>query len=395
MLEPLSAFALIVALGVGAEWLASRLGVPSILVLLVVGFLAGPVTGLLEPDMLFGDALFPVVSLAVAVILFEGGMNLRVADLRSVRTPVLLLTTLGVAVTWTAASLAAWWLLGFALEVAFLLGAILVVTGPTVVTPLLRNLDVDDRLETIATWEGIVNDPIGAVLTVSVYELAIARGASSGVLEAVERLVLTAGAGGACAAFGAVLLVGSIDRGWVAEYLETPLTLGVVVGIFGLAEALSPEAGLVAVTVMGVMVANQTRIATAHILEFKESLGVVLVAVLFVVLAARFELAGFETISGQSAIFLALLLLVVRPLSIAVAGLPAGLEWRELVGLSCLAPRGIVAAALGSLFAMKLVEHGYSEARQLDAEVFFVIAGSVVFSSLFAGLVLKSVGLDD
>lgn len=186
MLEPLYAFASIFALGIGAEWLASRLGVPSILVLLIVGFLAGPVTGLIEPDVLLGDTLFPIVSLAVAVILFEGGMNLRFAELKPVRTPVLLLTTLGVAVTWGATSLAAWWLLGFAIEVAFLLGATLVVTGPTVVTPLLRNLEVDERLETVATWEGIVNDPIGAVLTVSVYELAVAPGAGPGIGDAVE-----------------------------------------------------------------------------------------------------------------------------------------------------------------------------------------------------------------
>ncbi|MFB6373094.1 MAG: cation:proton antiporter, partial [Bradymonadaceae bacterium] len=171
MLEPLSALVLIIALGVGAEWLANSFGIPSIALLLVAGVLVGPATGLIEPDLLLGDLLFPTVSLAVAVVLFEGGMNLRFSDFRSVRTPVLLLTTVGAAITWAGGSLAGWWLFGFHPEVAMLLGAILVVTGPTVVIPLLRNMEVRERLETVATWEGIVNDPIGAVLAVSVYEL--------------------------------------------------------------------------------------------------------------------------------------------------------------------------------------------------------------------------------
>lgn len=389
MLEPLTALALIVLLGVTMQWLANRVGVPSILFLLAAGILVGPVTGVVQPDLLFGDLLFPVVSLAVAIVLFEGGTNLRFSEFRSVRTEVLALTTLGVLVTWAGSTAAAWWLFGFHAEVAALLGAILVVTGPTVVIPLLRGIDASERFETIATWEGIVNDPLGAVLTITVYEATVPREAGSSFADAAVTIAETLGIGAAAAAVGTVSLVAALQRDWISEHLVVPGTLGVVLAAFAGAEALSPEAGLVATTLLGVGLANQTRVDIDEILRFKESLSVILIGVLFVILAARFEVQSFRAISVESGLFLALLLLVIRPVSVAVAGAVSGLKWRETLGLSTLGARGIVAAALASLFAIKLAEAGYPEARQLDGEVFFVIAGSVVFSSLIAGPLIE------
>jgi NhaP-type Na+/H+ or K+/H+ antiporter len=391
MLDPLSALVVVVGLGVGAEWVSNRLGVPSIVLFLVAGVVVGPATGIVNPDRLLGDALFPVVSLGVSIILFEGGMRLRFSGLRrSVRLPILSLTTLGALVSWAGGSVLAWWILGFSPEVALLLGGILIVTGPTVVIPLLRDLEVEERLKTLTVWEGIVNDPLGAVLAVSVYQMAASD--QAGLVDAGATLLWTIGSGGAVALLGAVFMIEVIGRDWVEPYMETPLTLGVVVGAFRLAEVLSPEAGLIATTVMGVIMANQNRVDTEHILTFKENLGVLLVSFLFILLAARIEWAAFQVISVESVIFTGVLLLVVRPLAVAVAGLPAGLKWREVVGLSVLSPRGIVAAAIGSLFAIKLAETGYPEARQVDAEVFFVIASSVLLSGGLAKHVLRAVG---
>ncbi|MFB6248349.1 MAG: cation:proton antiporter [Salinibacter sp.] len=395
MLDPLSALVLIIGLGVGAEWISNRLGVPSIVLFLVAGILVGPATGVVNPDRLLGDALFPVVSLGVSIVLFEGGMRLRLSGLQSVRLPVLSLTTLGALVSWGGGAVLAWWILGFSPEVALLLGGILIVTGPTVVIPLLRDLEVEERLKTLTVWEGIVNDPLGAVLAVSVYQVAASGQAGTGLVDAAATLLWTIGSGAGVALLAAVFVVVTIGRGWVEPYMETPLTLGVVVGAFRLAEALSPEAGLIATTGMGVIMANQRRVDTEHILTFKENLGVLLVSFLFVLLAARIEWAAFQVISAESVVFTGLLLLVVRPLAVAVAGLPAGLKWREVVGLSVLAPRGIVAAAIGSLFAIKLAEAGYPEARKVDAEVFFVIASSVLLSGGIAGPVLRAVGVQE
>jgi NhaP-type Na+/H+ or K+/H+ antiporter len=390
--DPLTALVFIIGLGVAAEWTANRLGVPSILLLLVAGFLAGPVAGLVAPGKVLGQALFPVVSLGVSIILFEGGMRLRFTGLRAVQLPVLALTTLGASINWMGGAVLAWGILDFQPEVALLLGAILIVTGPTVVIPLMRDLEVSERLERLTVWEGIVNDPLGAVLAVSVYQLAVPARAGSGLTEAVGTLAWTIGGGLAVAGVGAGLLIGILANGWVDDYMETPLTLALVAGAFRLAEVLTPEAGLVATAVMGVIVANQDWVETEHIFRFKENLGVLLVSFLFVVLAARIDLTAFQALSYRSVAFVAILLLVVRPLSVAVAGLPAGLKWREVVGLSVLSPRGIVAAALGSLFAIKLAEAGYPEAPQMDAEVFFVIACSVVFTGLLANPILHLVG---
>lgn len=395
MLDPLSALVLLIGLGVGAEWISNRLGLPSIVLFLVAGLLVGPATGVVNPDQVFGNALFPVVSLGVSVVLFEGGMRLRFSGLRSVRLPILSLTTLGVLVSWSGGAVLAWWILDFSPEVALLLGGILIVTGPTVVIPLLRDLEVEERLKTLTVWEGIVNDPLGAVLAVSVYQMAASGQTGAGLVDAGTTLLWTLGSGMGVALLGAVLLIEMIRRGWVEPYMETPLTLGMVVGAFRLAEVLSPEAGLIATTVMGVIMANQSRVDTEHILSFKQTLGVLLVSFLFVLLTARIEWVAFHAISVESILFASLLLLVVRPLAVAVAGLPAGLKWREVVGLSVLAPRGIVAAAIGSLFAIKLAEAGYPEARQVDAEVFFVIASSVLLSGGLARPVLQAVGVKE
>ena len=267
----------IIVLGVIAQWLAWRLQLPAILLLLVFGFLAGPGTGLLRPDELFGDLLFPVVSLSVAIILFEGSLSLKFHELRDGGAVVARLTTIGIAVTWLLASTAAHVAVGLSLPIALLLGAILVVTGPTVIIPLLRQVRPVGRVGSVVKWEGIVNDPIGAILAVLVFEAVVASGAGmpsiliAGVLKA---LLL----GSLLGLLGAALLVAILRYYAVPDSLQNSVATMLVVVVFLVSNAVQSESGLLAVTVMGIALANQRLAAIRHIYEFKENLRVILIA---------------------------------------------------------------------------------------------------------------------
>lgn len=368
----------IVVIGIGCEWLADRLGIPSILVLLLGGFLAGPATGFLNPDELFGDFLFPIVSLAVAIILFEGGLRLRLKNFRKVRKAIVSLTTLGSFITAALSAFLGWWLLNFNLDVAILFGTILVITGPTVIIPLLRTMNLKSRMRAVSIWEGIVNDPLGSILSVMVYELILVHNPPGIILlDGVSTLLETTVVGIGVALAGSFLLGECLERGWIPEHLKNPVTLASVISVFLVSEFIHVESGLIATPLMGVILANQTDRQTQKLLRFKKEIGIVLLSVLFVLLSARFDLEGFQQIGYRSFVVLGLLVLFVRPVSVILASLPTSLSWREVAGLSFFAPRGIIAATMSSLFALKLVKLGYPNAGQLDAEVFFIIAGTV------------------
>lgn len=385
MSAPLLKLGSIVILGITCEWIAERLDVPSILLLLIGGFVAGPVTGFLNPDQLFGDFLFPIVSLAVALILFEGGLRLRVRNFRRLRGGILALVTIGVLVTASSSALLGWLLLGFHLDVALLFGTILVITGPTVIIPILRNTDLTRRFRTASTWEGIVNDPLGSILSVMVYELIVIHNPPGVILlDGLVTLAATTLIGVGMASVGSFVLGEALERGWVPSHLQNPVTLACVLAVFLVSEALHVESGLIATPLMGILLANRTDTVTQDILRFKKEIGIVLLSVLFVLLSARFELEGFTKIGLESFLLLALLIFVVRPGAVLLASLPTDLSWREITGLSFFAPRGIVAAAIASLFGLKLVKLGYPEAAQFDAQIFFIIAGTVFFYGLLA-----------
>jgi len=214
----LLAIAAIITLGIAAEWIAWRVGLPSILVLLVFGIVAGPLTGLLKPDAIFGDLLFPVVSVSVAIILFEGGASLRIGELRQVGRVVTSLVTVGAIVTWALVTAAAHYILGFALEPALLLGAILVVTGPTVIVPLLRHMRPNPQVGNTLKWEGILIDPIGAVLAVLVFEVLLAGGLEVAWTVGALGFLKTVVIGVTLAAVGAGLMILLLDRRWVPEF---------------------------------------------------------------------------------------------------------------------------------------------------------------------------------
>ena len=374
--------AALVALGISASWLAWRLRFPSILLLLVVGFLTGPVTGLLNPDALLGDLLFPVVSLSVAIILFEGGLSLDVAELREIGGAVRNLATIGVLVTWVLATLSAYLLLDLDWELSFLLGAILVVTGPTVIVPLLRHVRPTDRVGSTMKWEGIVNDPLGAILAVLVFETIIAGGTEQAPVAAIG-IMKALLAGGGIGIAGAAVLVLALRRYWIPDFLQNPAALTVALLTFILANTVQTEAGLLAVTVMGSALASQTLVSIRDIVEFKENLRVLLISVLFVVLAARLPIEALVP-SARTLLFFAGLILVVRPLSVALATWGTRLAWRERCFLGMMAPRGIVAAAVASVFALELTRHGHGGAETLVTVTFFVIVGTVFIYGISA-----------
>ncbi|MBL8815018.1 MAG: sodium:proton antiporter [Planctomyces sp.] len=353
--------AAIVVLGVGGQWLAWRMRVPAILLLLAIGCLAGSVSGFINPDRLLGDLLQPLVSLSVGLILFEGGLNLRLQELKGTWRSLLGLLTIGVIITWLGATMSAHWILQMPLSVALVLGAVLTVTGPTVIGPLLREIRPSGKVGAIAKWESIIIDPIGATLAVLVFEaISSIRAAEYGsaTATAIRSLAGTAGSGILVGWLSSKVLVESFRRFWVPDYLQNPVTLLYVVASFAGAEMLHNEAGLVAVTVMGMLLANQKHVDIHRVIEFKESLTVLLIAVLFIVLSARVPLQELQTLGWRGAAFGLSLILVIRPVSVWLSTIGSGLSTRERLFLGWFAPRGIVAAAVSSVFALRMGESG-------------------------------------
>jgi NhaP-type Na+/H+ or K+/H+ antiporter len=376
-----------------AQWIAWRIQIPSILVLLITGFLAGPVTGFIDPGKLLGDSLFPIVSISVAIILFEGGLSLHFPKLKGVENVVRQLVSTGVIVTWITAAAAAYLLLDLTLSLSILLGAILVVTGPTVVIPLLQHLRVVNRIGSVARWEGIINDPIGASLAVLVFEVIQTSAGESVTTVILSGFIKTTFLGIGLGFVGAVIMVLLMKRYWIPDYLQSPFALMMAVFVFAASNYFQHESGLLAVTMMGIFLANQKYVTIQHIAEFKENLRVLLISGLFILLAARLQISSLSYINLNSFIFLAVLIFVARPLAVWLSTIRSQLNWKERVFLFWMAPRGIVAAAVSSVFALALLEGNHQQAVVLVPLTFLVIIGTVTFYGLTAAPVARWLGL--
>lgn len=380
--------ALLLALGVVCQWIAWRLRLPAILPLILAGVALGPGLGLLDPDKFLGDLLFPVVSLGVAIILFEGSLTLRFSDIRSVRGIILNLTTIGVLVTWGVMAAAAHYLAGLSWELSLLFGALVSVTGPTVIVPMLRSIQPSSRISNILRWEGILVDPIGAVLAVLVFEF-INTGQESESLLAFGKVVMLGTVWGVA---GGTVLAQLIKRYVFPEYLKNYAGLAFVLLVFTTSNTLGLESGLIAVTVMGMVLANSSDISIEDLLSFKEHLTVVLISMLFILLAARLELDELTAIGPPALLILAAGLFLARPLSVALSSIGTSVNFKEIVLLSWIAPRGIVAAAIASLFALKL-EGDIPEAAVIVPLTFTLILGTVIVHGLTAGWLARLLGL--
>lgn len=386
-------------LGTSAQWIASRLRLPSIIFLLTLGIIVGPVAGWLQPDEIFGQRLlFPVVSLAVAVILFEGSLGLKFRDLQGLGRVMLSLLSVGAVVSWVLTTGLAHLVLGLKWNVSLLLGAILVVTGPTVIGPLLRQIRPTGRVGPIARWEGIVIDPIGAVLAVLVFEASHeirTAGLDTATWAATISLMKTVVFGGGIGAGLAFVMGWLLRRHELPDHLQSPVTMMFVIVAFTASNLVQHESGLVAVTVMGIVLANLRGIDLHPILEFQENVSVLLISTLFILLSARLELEGFRELGWRGLAFLAGMLLVVRPAVVFLSTVRSPLTWNEKVFLSWFAPRGIVAAAVSSVFALKMAEAEdlSGDGARLVSATFLVIIGTVVIYGFTAFPLAKRLGL--
>ena len=371
-------------LGIACQWLAWWARLPAILFLLLCGMIVGPVTGLLKPDDLFADLLFPIVSLSVAVILFEGSLTLKLDEIRGLGSVVRNLITVGALITWLITAVATHILIGFPYELSFLFGAVVVVTGPTVIMPILRTVRPNAKIANILRWEGIVIDPLGALLAVLVFDFIISSQpghALESILLVFGRIVLVGTMLGALAAF---FLGYILRRHLIPEYLRNVLSLTLVFAVYAGADHLAHESGLLSVTVMGMVLANLKNTDIDDILDFKESLSVLLISGLFIILAARVEFYQFKEIGWHALGILAVMMLLARPLAVWVSTFRSDLKPKEKLLISWIGPRGIVAAAVASLFAIRLEAEGYPEASLLVPLTFFIIIGTVILQSATA-----------
>jgi NhaP-type Na+/H+ or K+/H+ antiporter len=403
MSEPTIFFTGVIVLGILAQWLAWRLRLPSILLLLVFGFCAGRFANANSEDLLSQETLFSVVSLSVAIILFEGGLTLQLHELREAGKVVFRLVTVGALVTWLLTSISARLCVGMNLQLAALVGAILVVTGPTVIGPLLRQVKPVRRVSSIVKWEGIVIDPIGAVLAVLVFE-AIRHVATAGELSTSEYTLLVCQMLGktilvsvTAAIAAAVLLVQMMRRFLIPDFLNNSVSLAVAIAVFSFSNLIQEESGLVTVTLLGVCLANQKQVPLRHVIEFKEHLRVLLISCLFIVLAARIDFSDIVRLGWGGLWFVVCLVLIVRPASVLVTTLGTELSRNERIFLAFLAPRGIVAAAVSSVFALKVV-HAAGNGETSGAEhivplTFLVIVATVALYGLTAAPLARRLGL--
>ena len=416
-LEELFPFFLVLVpiLGIAAQWLAWRLQIPSILLLLVFGLLLGV---WLSPDEVIGrlaagheqkhvdtsmgpELLFPLVSLSVAVILFEGGLTLRVSQLGDAAGVVIRLIVVSSVLTWAFTTLLSKYLLGFSWPLATLLGAILMVTGPTVVGPLLRQIRPKRRVSSVLQWEGILIDPVGAVAAVLTFEV-ISSPADASLGGIAWIIAITLGIGVVLGCSAAALLVLALRRYWIPDFLHGVFFLVVALGVFFLSNVIQEESGLVTVTILGICLANQQYVSVEHVLEFKEHLRVLLISCLFIVLGARLQFSDLTAIGWIGIPFVLLLVVIVRPVSGFLATLGTKWAFKEKVFVGLVAPRGIVAASVASVFGLKLasvsggaLEIANENAQALVPVTFLVILGTVVLCGLGAGPLARKLDLAD
>jgi len=370
--------ALVGLLGIGAQWVAWRTGLPAIALMLVAGLIAGPATGLIRPEEDFGHLLEPAVSLAVAVILFEGGLSLNLRELQHAEGAVHRLVLIGVPLGWVLGALACYYVAGLVWPVAILFAGILVVTGPTVVLPLLRQSSVAARPRAILKWEAIVNDPIGALCAVVTYEILRQAGSGATMLESLVSLLAAAAVAGLLGYGVARLLGWALPRGYVPEYLKAPVILVAVIGTFVASNVIQQETGLLAVTVMGVALANMQLASLRDFLTFKENMTIILVSGVFVLLSASLDLGVLRQFEWRFGLFLVALLLIVRPATVLLSLAGSRIPWRERLLISWIAPRGVVMIAITGLFALRLDELGYGDGGTLVALSFAVVASTIV-----------------
>jgi NhaP-type Na+/H+ or K+/H+ antiporter len=375
--------ALALATGMAVQCAARLIRVPAIILLLGAGVALGPAgLGWVRPSDL-GEGLFVLVDFAVAIILFEGALNLEIRRLRREERVILRLVSWGAFVTLVGGAGAARLWLGWPWTLSLLFGSLVVVTGPTVIGPLVRNLRLQPRVQTILEAEGVLIDPVGALLAVLVLQILSASDAA-GVLGEVGELVTRLGVGILCGAAGGLVITGLLRLPALVHGFENALTLALVVLLFHLSDYLTAPSGLLAVTVAGLVVGNLKSPVDEGLREFKDQMTALMIGAVFVLLAADVALSDIRALGWKGIAVLTTLVLVVRPAAVWLATWNAEILDRERAFIAAIAPRGIVAAAIASLTAGTLSARAVSGGTELRALVFLVIAGTVIAAGVAA-----------
>ncbi|MGB5693929.1 MAG: sodium:proton antiporter, partial [Flavobacteriaceae bacterium] len=398
----------LIILGIIAQWVAWRLKLPAILPLILIGLLVGPLATLYTDDAskiiepvwngtkgLFpGDGLYYFVSLAIAVILFEGGLTLKRSEIRNVGPVITKLITVGTLVTFLLGGAAAHYIFELSWKISFLFSALIIVTGPTVITPILRNIPLKKDVSAVLKWEGILIDPIGALVAVLVFEfISVGEGQAYTETALIE--------------FGKIILFGCtfgftfahalafvIKRNLVPHYLLNVVSLSVVLLVFVESDLFAHESGLLAVVVMGMVLGNMNLPNLKELLYFKESLSVLLISILFILLAAHIDIKDMELIyNWKTAILFVIIVFLIRPLAVFLSTRGSSLKFNEKLFIGWVGPRGIVAAGIASLFGSKLVDKGETGAEYITPLVFMVVLGTVLLNATTARYVAKWVGV--
>lgn len=403
------ALAGIIILGILAQWVAWKLKIPAILPLILIGLLVGPVaseylsadgTKWIQPiwdgnEGLFpGESLFYFVSLAISIILFEGGLTLKLGEIKNVGPIITKLITIGSLVTFFGAAIAAHYVFYLSWEICFLFAALIIVTGPTVITPILRNIPLKKDVSAVLKWEGILIDPIGALVAVLVFEfISVEAGGEFTKTALIE--------------FGKIVLFGStfgftfahalnfsINKKLIPHYLLNVFALAAVLGVFVLSDVFAHESGLLAVVVMGMVLGNSKSPYLKELLYFKESLSVLLISILFILLAANINIDDLFLIYNWNAVILfALVVFLIRPLGVFISTHKSTLKFNEKLFISWVGPRGIVAAGIASLFGLTLAKKGIVDAQYITPLVFMIVLGTVLLNATTARPFAKLIGV--
>ena len=398
----------IVILGILAQWVAWKFKIPAILPLILIGLLVGPISTLYTEDhaklilpiwddergLFPGESLFYFVSLAISIILFEGGLTLKRSEVLNVGPVIIKLITVAVIVTFFGAGIAAHVLMGLSWPISFLFASLIIVTGPTVITPILRNIPLKKDVSAILKWEGILIDPIGALVAVLVFEfISVGEGQEYTLTALAEfaKIILFGFTFGFTFAHG---LSFCIKKNIIPHYLLNVFTLAAVLGVFVLSDVFAHESGLLAVVVMGMVLGNINLPNLKELLYFKESLSVLLISILFILLGANINLADMQLVlNWKAALLFAIVVFVVRPVGVFLSTTNSGLKLNEKLFISWVGPRGIVAAGIASLFGTRLAQEGEPGAEYITPLVFMIVLGTVLLNATTARWVAKIVGV--
>lgn len=390
----LSVIMLIGFLGIGSQWLAWRFRMPAIVVMSITGLLAGPVLGLIDPAEDFGNLYDPIISVAVAIILFEGSLNLKFKELRGLGKPLVRISTVGAFIAWILGSLTAHYIAGLSWAAAFVIGGLFIVTGPTVIMPLLRQSKLKPRPAKILKWEGIVVDPIGVLLAVFAFEIIAFITASHPDISALITFFVMAAVGIILGwAFGRI--VGwMFEMGYVPEFLKSPGVFVMVILCFAIVDDVVHGAGLLSVTAMGITLANMGVDSVADMRHFKENVSILLISAIFIMLSASLEIETILRIFEPNILgYVLLMMFAVRPLSIFLSTIGTGLTFQEKLLVGWIAPRGIVALTVSSYFATTLMDAGYEDAGIILPLTFGLVFFTVVAHGFSLGWLAKKLHL--